>query len=140
MDLSRYIQPQNQMFLESVNYQILELTSGSGNKLLTVMDAVSACFINDKQVKIVFGRKLTFNPSGLFELSVSFGAIYTLKDEFLNEWEWSSFDLSKEVSENSPSLLNPLVARTSMLISEITASFGQNPIVTPPTFQRKRQN
>ena len=140
MDINRYILPTQQTFLESANYQIMQLVApGSRNNVLTFMDVLSANIINTRQIKVVFGRKLSFQPQGLFELSVSFGAILTFKEGGFEAEDWPSFDLSKEIINNSPNIVNNLAARTSLLISQITSSFGQNPIITPPTFHKSNK-
>ncbi len=139
MDINQYILPQQQTFLESVNYQVLQLVAGGSRNVLTIMDVLSANVINDKQIKVVFGRQLAFQPVGLFDLSVSFGAILTFKEGAYEKENWSSYDLSKEIIDNSPNIINNLAARTSLVISEITSSFGQNPIITPPNFHKQNK-
>lgn len=49
------------------------------------------------------------------------------------EHNWRNINLAKEFEKHGDFVLGNLMNRISLLISEITSSFGQSPIVLPPT-------
>ncbi|MDY4656011.1 MAG: hypothetical protein SO386_07320 [Eubacteriales bacterium] len=133
MDINQYIEPRQQTFLSNVEYRLLELVASGSKNVINVADNLEARFLDPKHIKLTLTRKLTFNPAGLFELSVSFGTILTLREDSYYLVDWKTYDVAEEIVRNSKNLINPLAARISLLIAEITSSYGQNPIVTPPT-------
>ena len=133
MDINQYIEPRQQTFLSNVEYRLLELVASGSKNVINVADNMEARFLDPKHIKLTLTRKLTFNPAGLFELSVSFGTILTLREDSYYLVDWKTYDVAEEIVRNSKNLINPLAARISLLIAEITSSYGQNPIVTPPT-------
>ena len=132
MDLNQYIEPKQQTFLHNVEYRLLELVANARGSVMKVSDNLDATFIDNKHIKLVLTRKISFNPAGLFEASVEFGTILTLKDDAYFLVDWKTFDVAEEVVNNSKNLVNPLCARISMLVAEITSACGQPPIITPP--------
>ena len=133
MDINQYIEPRQQTFLSNVEYRLLELVASGSKNVINVADNLEARFLDPKHIKLTLTRKLTFNPAGLFERSVSFGTILTLREDSYYLVDWKTYDVAEEIVRNSKNLINPLAARISLLIAEITSSYGQNPIVTPPT-------
>ena len=133
MDINQYIEPRQQTFLSNVEYRLLELVASGSKNVINVADNLEARFLDPKHIKLTLTRKLTFNPAGLFELSVSFETILTLREDSYYLVDWKTYDVAEEIVRNSKNLINPLAARISLLIAEITSSYGQNPIVTPPT-------
>ena len=133
MDINQYIEPRQQTFLSNVEYRLLELVASGSKNVINVADNLEARFLDPKHIKLTLTRKLTFNPAGLFELSVSFGTILTLREDSYYLVDWKTYDVAEEIVRNSKNLINPLAARISLRIAEITSSYGQNPIVTPPT-------
>lgn len=138
MDINQYIEPRQQTFLSNVEYRLLELVASGSKNVINVADNLEARFLDPKHIKLTLTRKLTFNPAGLFELSVSFGTILTLREDSYYLVDWKTYDVAEEIARNSKNLINPLAARISLLIAEITSSYGQNPIVTPPTIITKQ--
>ena len=138
MDINQYIEPRQQTFLSNVEYRLLELVASGSKNVINVADNLEARFLDPKHIKLTLTRKLTFTPAGLFELSVSFGTILTLREDSYYLVDWKTYDVAEEIARNSKNLINPLAARISLLISEITSSYGQNPIVTPPTIIMKQ--
>lgn len=137
MDINQYIEPRQQSFLNGVEYRLLQLVPASSKNVLKVSDKLDVQFLDQKHIKLILTRRLDFEPAGLFELSASFGMILTLRDDAYYLVDWKTYDLAEEIINNSKNLLNPLAARISLLIAEITSSYGQVPIVTPPTIIHK---
>ena len=74
---------------------------------------------------------MKFDPEEIFELSVSFSAILKLNGEKKDDYDWTKINLAEEFRENGQFVLGNLVNRISLLIAEITSSFGQTPIILP---------
>lgn len=132
MDLNQYIEPKQQTFLNNVEYRLLQLVSGASGSKMKITDKLDATFLDSKHIRLILSRKICFEPAGLFEMEVSFGTIVTLKDDAYFLVDWQTYDVAEEVINNSKNLINPLAARISMVIAQITSSYGQVPIVTPP--------
>jgi hypothetical protein len=76
-------------------------------------------------------RNVRFEPNIVYELKVSFGAILELKN--ISEIE-RDIDWNQEFKKSNEGLavIQGLLTRISLQISQITSSYGLNPIVTPP--------
>ncbi len=130
LDFNRYFLPDRRIFLDNVQYETLQATNPKESSKLNCKDTILAQR-NDKCVKINFNRTLTFTPEGIFRLSVTFGVLLPLNPATKEEIDWNGIDIAASFRENCGSLLSALMSRTSLLISQITSSTGQNPLVTP---------
>ena len=92
--------------------------------------------VEEKTVKLTVKRVLQFEPEEIFELSVSYGAILKIKEE-KKSYAWDKMNLAEEFRENGQFVLGNLMSRISLLIAEITSSFGQPPIILPPVVEPK---
>ena len=88
---------------------------------------------NENVARISVKRTLNFEPEGMFKLSVTYGAILRFNEKKKYEHNWRNINLAKEFEKHGDFVLGNLMNRISLLISEITSSFGQSPIVLPPT-------
>ena len=129
-NLSDYFLPQQEFYLDHITYNRLQTTSQRLEYSLNCIDNIEAVLENNS-VKLTIRRILNFEPEEIFELSVSFGAILTFNDR-KDEYDWSSINLSEEFRENGEFIIGNLMHRISLLISQITSSFGQPPIILPP--------
>lgn len=93
--------------------------------------------INQDIVKLTVKRVLKFEPEEIFELSVSYGATLKIKKEKKQDYDWNKIDLAEEFRENGQFVLGNLMNRISLLIAEITSSFGQEPLILPPVISPK---
>ncbi len=139
MDINQYIEPRQQTFLANVEYRLLELSPTSKGSKMIVSDNLDATFLDSRHIKLVLTRKMHFEPAGLFEITVAFGTIITLKEDSYYLVDWKTYDVAEEIVNNSKNLVNPLASRISLLIGEITSSFGQLPVITPPCVVVKQQ-
>lgn len=130
-DFDRYFLKECQLFLAHIDYDFLSLPTQSENKL-TVKDSVSAYNLADDKVRLEISRSLDFGAGKLFSLNVVFGVILTKNPFSKDEINWSGVNLAEEFKHSNGPLLNNLTCRMSTLIAQITSSFGQIPIVTPP--------
>lgn len=130
VNLEKYFLPEHTFYLNEVNYKIIE-GDISGNEL-NCTDNLNVTVNENDEVRILFTRALKFNPESVFELSVSFGALLKFNDTNKHEIDWHNINLAEEFKENGMFVLQNLISRSSLLIAEITSSFGQSPIILPP--------
>lgn len=128
LDFSRYFLPNAQIFLENINYELLKPTNGRVK--MNCKDTIIARVMEPVGIKVTFNRALTFEPEGLFYLSVSFSSILQFRRDTKDEIDWKSIDLAGEFRENGGIWLHNLSSRAALLIAEITSASGQTPIIT----------
>ncbi len=130
LDFNRYFLPDRRIFLDNVQYETLQTPSSKEGRKLNCKDTILAQRSN-KWIKINFNRTLTFMPEGIFRLSVTFGVLLPFNPATKEEVDWNGIDIAAAFRESCGPLLSALMSRTSLLISQITSSTGQNPLVTP---------
>ncbi len=129
-----YIKKQGSLYLNDISYKLVTVESNPERANTVIRDSLNTELINDnKDLRVVFTRNISFEPQKLYELSVSFGAIYSFKDSYTYK-EVIDIDFTKLVIHSNNILFSNIISRTSMLISQITSSHGQYPLVTPPLF------
>lgn len=131
IDFDRYFLKDCQIFLSHVDYDFLSPPVQSENKLL-IKDSVNSYDLDDDKVKIEIARSLDFGTGKLFSLTVVFGVMLTKNPFSKNEINWSTINVADEFKHSKIPLLGNITSRISLLIAEITSSYGQVPIVTPP--------
>ena len=129
-DLEKYFLPEQIYYLNHVNYKIIDFASNENE--LHCIDNISAEVKDAEGVRLIFTRSLKFSPEGIFELSVSFGVILKFNPELMGEVQWHEINLAEEFRMNGAFALQNLLNRASLLIAEITGSYGQSPIILPP--------
>ena len=136
-NLINYFDPVQEIFLDAVNYNKANTQSEKINTefILLCHDNIKVD-LYDEGVRIIIMRTLTFDPDEIFNLSVSFGA-YLKFNKRKSEHEWSNINLAEEFRNNGDFVTAQLMNRITLLIGQITSSFGQNPIITPPTLAKK---
>lgn len=130
-NLADYFVSEQEFYLDKVSYNRIDKTEGIREYSLNCTDNIEA-EVNEDIVKLTVRRFLKFDPEEIFELSVSFGAILKFNGEKKDDYDWTKINLSEEFRENGQFVLGNLVNRISLLIAEITSSFGQSPIILPP--------
>ena len=129
-NLSQYFLPEYEFYLEEIKYNRLSVSEKDNDNLIC-KDTLSADLI-DTGVRLLITRNLAFEESQLFDLSVSYGAVLTFDESRSIEINWNELDLAREFKDNGGFVLNNLMSRISLLIAQITSSFGQMPLVLPP--------
>lgn len=132
-NLADYFNPEQEIFLEGINYKRLENINSLSSKEISLLcqDTVNASS-NQQTLRILITRTISVEPKMLFELSITFGAILTF-NENSRDIDWEKINLAEELKENGAFITNQLVSRISLLIGQITSSFGQQPLLLPPT-------
>lgn len=135
-NLEKYFLPEQVFYLNSINYKLMQITSTEN--ILNCIDNLSVEVNDAEGVKVILTRSLEFNPEGIFELNVSFGANLKFNEETKNEINWHEINLAEEFRVSGNFVIQNLLNRISLLIAEITASFGQSPIILPPSLAGNR--
>ncbi len=128
--------PEQEFYLDKISYSRIEKNEETQEYLLNCIDNLEATVIEDK-VNLIVRRTVRFEPQEIFELTISFGVVLKIKAEKQNEYDWSSINLADEFQMNGNFVLDNVMSRISLLVAEITSSFGQNPIIVPPMIAQK---
>jgi hypothetical protein len=139
LDYDKYFLKEYQFHLKEVKYEMLKEASPGEQYELICEDYINTEILQEKKLYIVFLRQVKFKPNALYNLSVSFGAVFTFKDEAKNDLDLHSINWGDEVVDNWMKFLSNITSRASMLISQITSSYGQSPVVTPPNIIKEVQ-
>lgn len=130
-NLAEYFLPNHEFYLRNISYNRIDEILGQKNYSLDCIDSIQVD-ANEDGVRVAVSRNLKFDPEGLFELSISFDAILKFIPDKKEEYNWHEINLAEEFRENGDFVTSNLMCRISLLISQITSSFGQQPIVLPP--------
>ena len=136
-NLSEYFKPELEIFLDTVSYKRIEkLNNNCEQELSLLCQDNLKVMTNEDGVRIIVTRTLMFEPEELFALNVSFGADLKF-NERKAEHEWTKINLAEEFGENGDFVTAQLMSRISLLIGQITASFGQQPLILPSVIAKK---
>ena len=136
-NLSEYFKPELEIFLDTVSYKRIEkLNNNCEQELSLLCQDNLKVMTNEDGVRIIVTRTLMFEPEELFALNVSFGADLKF-NERKAEHEWTKINLAEEFGENGDFVTAQLMSRISLLIGQITASFGQSPLILPSVIAKK---
>ena len=136
LDFSRYFLPGHQAFLEYANFETVSPTPGAHK--MACKDTIVARLSEPAGVKFTFNRSVSFEPEGLFCLSVTFSCFLRFREETRGELDWHTIDIAGEFRSGGGVILHELSSRASLLISEITSAAGQMPLITSAGTSQKR--
>lgn len=139
INFDNYLNSDYKFYLEEIQYRKLQPAASGAALRLACQDHIDADVAEEGKLKITFTRRLMFDPSGIYELTVAYGAIATINTQGLNEIDWKNINVADEIRNGNCTLLNNLVSRTSLQIGEITSSSGQAPVITPPAVAKPRR-
>lgn len=136
-NLHEYFRPEQEIFLDSVSYKRIENSNESLIQEFALLchDNVKVLTSNDG-VRVIITRLLVFDPKEIFTLSVSFGMDLKF-NERKSEYNWENINLAEEFRENGNFVTAQLMSRISLLIGQITSSFGQQPLILPAELAQK---
>ena len=97
---------------------------------LICSDDLELEYIDSGDVMATFTRKISFNPHGIFEVSVSMVETLTPEGGARPDLE----EVKQEMIKTGGAGLGNLISRASLLIAQVTSSYGQTPIIMPPSF------
>lgn len=131
-NLSSYFLPEQEFYLDDVRYLHKEKKSVTANYTLTCQDKVVTKDLDNDRLLVSVTRSLHFDPDDLFELSVTFCVVLAYSDSNKAKQDFEDIDLASEFIKNGQFALANIMVRLSLLIANITSSFGQPAIMTPP--------
>lgn len=124
--------------LFSIEYKSVKSTNKLiGDLNIHYMDSLSIYDMTSDKLSVIVTRNLKFDPESLFRLSISYLIHHYVKDEFRKELDWESYDLDNEIAGNYAYFAGVGMEAVSLLIGQITSSFGRVPIITNPLFKSK---
>ena len=129
-NFNTYFLKDRRIFLENISYETVKTDKATAQRRLGCRDTVVAQLLGPQGVKIIFNRRLNFEPEALFTLSVSFGVFMRFDPARAGEVNWQEVNIVKEFTRDCPALLSELNARTTLLVAQITSASGGAPIVT----------
>lgn len=130
IDIKEYFQSEYEFELVGVEFQADERTDDHGGYRLCVNDEVTA-EVKQHTVGVLFTRKVSFDPKGLFDIRVQFKVNLHFAEGVRQE-DLQGIDWEKEIKSTRTPFLSNVISRASGIISSLTAYCGQNPIITPP--------
>jgi hypothetical protein len=118
-------------FLKEIGYQVITVGNIQDKVDIVVKDNTTFEMLDKTHLQVIVERNVRFEPNIVYELKVSFGAILELKNvsEIERDIDWNQ-EFKK--SNEGLAVIQGLLTRISLQISQITSSYGLNPIVTPP--------
>lgn len=128
-NFSKYLKDEYQFSLKEISYSKIEGESALSQYDLKINDNLSSD-LNQNSVVITFTREVSFEPASMFNLKVTFD--FTLHFNDNSPEDAYSINWKQTLLDNPNLYLGNIISRASHLISEITASFGQQPLITPP--------
>lgn len=85
-------------------------------------------------IEIIITRNLSFAPKSLVDITVTFSVYLELNEKYAknNVIDYKALKNYLLFKENT--LTSIVMSRISLLISQLTSSYGERPIITPPSF------
>lgn len=136
-NLADYFASEQEFYLDKITYSRIDKSNEPKEYLLNCTDNIDV-EINTDIVKLTVNRVLQFEPPEIFELCVSFGAILKFNEAKKDEYDWGKINLAEEFRENGEFVLGNLMQRISLLVAEITSSYGQSPLILFPGIAPKK--
>ena len=139
-NFERYFLHERKIVLDNISYETVKMEGKPGTTMsLGCKDTIVAQLM-ESGVKINFNRAMNFTPEGIFSLSVTFSMMLLFDPTTKNEVDWKSLDIAGEFKKSCPHLLSAMMSRTSLMIAQITAASGQNPLITPAAPVKQTEN
>ena len=135
-NLSEYFLQEQKFYLNQITYTRLDKCETAEKHTLNCADSIEVEVNENVGVKIIVTRSLYFEPEKLFKLSISFGAELLFEPKMKDAYKWNEINMADEFKMHGGFVTDHLMVRISLLISEITASYGQQPIILPPNIAK----
>lgn len=131
LNFNEYFRDEYQFTLKELSYNLIENDASVQQFDLQISDTITTEII-DRQLHVTFGRKVFFEPAVLYRMNVVFSINIRFKDEVDIE-SAAGIDWNDALARiENPYFIN-VVSRASNLIAVITSSYGQQPLITPPS-------
>ena len=126
---NEYFEEQYQFLLKEVYYKSIDNNEQIQEIDLKISDTITTDVVN-KHLKILFAREVFFIPSALYNIKVIFEINLPFKDNY--DTKEINVNWNNELINNPNPYLYNVVSRASNMIANITSSYGQQPLITPP--------
>lgn len=136
-NFSEYFLPEQEFYLHKVMYDRIDNISSKDEFVLNCADNINVEVSEKDEVRVIVTRTLSFEPEEMFRLVVAFGANLKFDPRKINEYDWHEINMAEEFRDNGNFVTENLMSRISLLIAQITSSFGQTPLVLPPSVSKK---
>ena len=117
------------IYLDGISYQSVPEPMEQIQVSVTATDDVDFTLKGTSVVRMTVKRQLTFNPDVAYRLYVAYVAEFDILDGAALEPDWEK---QLRASAECRKVLRNVMGRISLLISQISSSGGQVPLVTPP--------
>lgn len=123
--------------LEKISYKSVKNHFVQIDEAMKVVDGYFIRKVSFDEIVITVTRSIDFAPKTLFSLVVE-SALYLQLDQDEKKFVGKKDELVKYTEDNIETMINNsnLMETISLLISQITSSYGAVPIITPPYFVR----
>ena len=133
-NLSDYFKSEQEFYLDSITYERINKNISETEVQILCKDVIRANVLDVDRVRVTVTRELKFDPEVLFKLVISYGVILRFVPEKKEDVDWEGIDLNSEFRDNGNFATGNLFNRISLLVGNITGSFGQSPLIVPPQF------
>ncbi len=131
IELGELFQDEYRYALEKVNYSIEEGSEEIIPELL-VNDYLSIDIL-DSSIIIHVSRSAVFDPASVFSANVGYAAELRFKDERAELIREHQGELEERFIKEGDFVFSNIMSRISLLLAQITASSGLQPLITPPS-------
>lgn len=130
--IDEYFNGSYSLYLDKVEY--VRISENDEEVALNIKDDIEIKLHDKFQgIEGIIIRKLSFEPRSLFEITVSFGVFLEFNDKYKENEIVDIEEIKKEFIDEQSAIINIIMSRISLLISQLTSSYGERPIVTPPS-------
>lgn len=125
--------------LDSVDYKFICDPKGNANLSIVATDSTNIDECDFEHIVIRLLRTVKFSPSDFYSIGVTVVLNYSLNEKTKENFETKK-ELLKYAKEHVNVLINktPVCSSISAIISEVTSSFGQVPIITSAQIIEKK--
>ena len=132
-NLHQYFLPEQEYYLNEIAYEKIDNMCFSNSNTIMCEDNINVKIEPHDIVKVIVTRKIYFEPEDLFNIKVSFGSDLKFNTELKKKYNWQDIDLADEFRKNGDFVISHLVNRICLMIAQITSSYGNPPLILPPT-------
>lgn len=122
--------------LENVVYKKLE--ESPEDVSLNIKDNLNIQKKGSDDIELIISRNLSFTPYSLVDISVSFSVLLELNDKHKGDKSPDYNTIKNEILNKDNVIMSIIMSRISLLISQLTSSYGERPIITPPSFMEAK--
>lgn len=130
IELSSLFQEEYKYALEKVNYS-LESSDENIPAEISVKDELLTDVVNSS-IKIHIIRSVYFNPKSVFSVEVGYVIELQINQEYKEIVKRNQEGIKRRLIEEGSYLIANTMSRISLLIAQVTASSGLQPLITPP--------